>query len=112
MRLPGICAVFLLSFAHAQAQELVQVTWLTKLGSKPAEDELDNDTARLLPAFRVSLGVLSERQVVSIVLATPAFLGLDNAGVTELRKLGGLPARGYGGEIFEGHGCIVHRGRE
>ena len=71
--------------AQAQAQELLQVTWPTKLAAKPAA--FQGTAADLLPAFRIGLATLSERQVVALALAGPAVLGLNDADAKELAPL-------------------------
>lgn len=75
-----VCAVLaaaaaLASLPQASAQELVTVTWPTKLASEPPD--LPDSLMNFMPAFRTGLAMMTEDQAITLALSQPSLLGLD-----------------------------------
>lgn len=60
---------------RAGAQELVTVTWPTKLASPPPD--LPDSLMNFMPAFRAGLTMMTEDQAITLALSQSSFLGLD-----------------------------------
>jgi predicted esterase len=85
----GVFLAWLILLAlPAHAQELITVTWPTKLASKPVA--LEKPASDYLPMFQIATATLPESQLVQMALSQPAFLGLSTASAAELQKLTAL----------------------